>query len=289
MVAIQMTGPVYTPPASETVRTVPVEAPDVSVVMAVRNGERFIADAISSVLGQTFRNFELVVIDDGSSDQTQEILKQFQDARMRVSAQSPLGLAKALNSGVRAARANLIARMDADDVSQPARLERQVTFMREHPETGLLGTATNVIDENGVGLRSWAPLTEDHDIRSALIKSNQFAHSSVMLRKQVFEQVGGYADMPFAQDYDLWLRIAAISRVANLSEPLVLRRERCRRAGAARDSAQAKWAMKARWNALRRGGYSPLSVRHLVKPAMGAIAPAPVRELARVLAERRAA
>lgn len=279
----------YTPGADEIIRQLPVDAPDVSVVMAVRNGERFLEKAVRSILAQTLTNLELIVIDDGSQDRTPEILDRFGDARMRVLTQPARGLADALNRGVSLARAGLIARMDADDVAMPDRLREQFAFMQDHPQTGLLGTSTMVIDEEGSLLRQWTPPTSHREIRGALIRANQFAHSSVMFRKQVFDAVGGYSDMPFAQDYDLWLRMATHCEVANLPGALVQRRETAGQFGTVRETEQIRWATRARLAALRRGGYSPLAARHIIKPAFASVMPGPARELARRLSGRKAA
>lgn len=284
-----MSGPIYTPGADEIIRHMPVAAPAVSVVMAVKDGERYVEKAVRSVLGQTLRNFELIVVDDGSSDMTPEILDRFADARMRVITQPNHGLAESLNKGVRVARSSLIARMDADDIAEPERLERQVSFMMERPEVGLLGTAALIIDEKGTQVRQWTPPLDDAVIRRELIRANQFAHPSVMFRKDVFEAVGGYADMPYAQDYDLWLRMAGCCKLANLPEPLVRRRETEGQFGTGRETEQVRWAVKARVGALKRGDYPPVAARHLLKPGIAAAMPGKVRELARRITRQKAA
>ena len=174
----------YTPGAGEIVRQAPVGAPDISVVMAVKNGERFLEKSIRSILGQTLTNFELIVVDDGSDDRTAEILDRFGDARMRIVTQPNRGLAAALNRAVSLARATLVARMDADDVAVPERLEKQLEFLASNPEVGVVGSATTMINENDDELREWVPAVSDRDIRKALIRANQFAHASVMFRNR---------------------------------------------------------------------------------------------------------
>lgn len=267
----------------------PAETPDVSVVMAVKDGERYVEKAIRSILGQTFEKFELIVIDDGSSDRTPEILDRFSDPRLRVLTQTNQGLAASLNKGVRVARSSLIARMDADDVCEPERLEKQVAFMSDRPEIGLLGAATRVIDEAGKELRTWTPPLDDAQIRNELIQANQFAHPSVMFRKDVFEAVGGYADMPFAQDYDLWLRMAGVCKLANLPEPLLQRRETEGQFGTERETEQIRWAVRARVDALKSGEFPAASARHLLKPGIAAVMPGKVRQFARRITRQKAA
>lgn len=279
----------YTPSAAEIIRQAPVDSPDVSVVMAVKNGERFLEKSVMSIFGQTLRNLELIVVDDGSTDRTSEVLDRFGDARMRIVTQPSRGLAAALNRGISLARSNLVARMDADDVAMPERLERQVEFLESNPEVGVVGTATVVVNETGDQLRRWTPAISDGDIRSALIRSNQFAHASVMFRKQVSDAVGGYSDMPFAQDYDLWLRMSGVCKMANLPAPLLHRRETADQFGTGRETQQIRWAVRARLGAVRRGDYSPLSARHIVKPAVASVMPGPLRELVRKVSGQKAA
>ena len=146
------------------------------------------------------------------------------DPRLVVERQARAGLAVALNRALARARAPLVARLDADDVALPARLERQRAFLQAHPEVGLLGTAARVVDESGRDVDDHPPPEDDRAIRRALIRRNPFVHSSVMLRRALVSAVGGY-DVSFAvaQDYDLWLRLSAVTRMANLAEPLVIR------------------------------------------------------------------
>ena len=261
--------------------------PVVSVVMAVLDGERFLEKAVRSILTQTLQNIELIVVDDGSSDRTPEVLDRFHDARMRVVTQRRQGLAAALNRGIGLARAGLVARMDADDVAMPERLEHQVSRMDCDKELGVLGTAVTVINESGTTLRQWLPATDPLEIKRRLIRANQFAHPTVMFRKEAFEQAGGYRDMPFSQDYDLWLRMSGSWKMANLPEATVMRRELKSQFGSRRETQQIRWAVRARLGSLRRGEYPPQNVVYLFKPALAAAVPGPVRQAARKL--RRAA
>ena len=262
--------------------------PEVSVVMAVRNGGCFVAEAVASILSQTLRDLELVIIDDGSTDHTPEFLAGLTDSRVVLITQPPHGLAGALNRGAAAARSTLVARMDADDVSLPDRLEKQVTFMQEHPEVALLGTAVRHINETGAVTGEWCPPLDDISIRRGLIRANLFAHPSVVFRREPFLRMGGYRDLPFAQDYDLWLRMAARHRVANLAEPLVLRRHTKGQFGSHRETQQARWALRARASAIRRGDYPLWAAGYLVKPALAAATPGPVRQAARRVLRRAA-
>ena len=199
--------------------------PAVSVLMGVWNGAPRVREAIESVLGQTLGDLELVVVDDGSTDATASILGSFGDPRVRVTRQRRGGLTSALRSALGLARAPLVARLDADDVALPERLERQRDFLERHPEVGLLGTAAREVDGIGREVGVVRPPTEDAALRGALIRHNPFVHSSVMMRRSALEQAGGYdPSFPVAQDYDLWMRMSRVTRMANLPEALVVRR-----------------------------------------------------------------
>lgn len=200
--------------------------PAVSVVMSVYNGERFLREAIDSILNQTFTDFEFIIVNDGSTDGTGEILESYRDERIILVTQDNVGLTKALNNGIALARGKYIARQDADDISKPERLEKQVAFMEAHPVVGLLGTRFEAIDEKGQVTRL-AYLQENNKVLQArLLEINQFSHGSVMIRKEALDKVGLFRDFfKYAQDYDLWLRIAEQYEVANLPEFLFCYRE----------------------------------------------------------------
>jgi glycosyltransferase involved in cell wall biosynthesis len=194
----------------------------VTVLMPVFNGEAFVRQSIESILRQTWTDFELVIVDDGSTDATPRILASFRDPRTRVIT-SPRreGIACALNRGLASASAPLVARQDADDVSHPARLEKQLAFLEANRSIVVLGTQIRVIDERGrvshpPGWRR--PLTHA-GIRFVSMFDNPFIHGSVVFRREV---VGPYdATLESAEDFDLWSRVAAHHPVANLPEALV--------------------------------------------------------------------
>jgi glycosyltransferase involved in cell wall biosynthesis len=195
--------------------------PAVTVLMAVYDGERYLREAVESVLGQTRGDLELRVVDDGSTDATPDMLAEYAraDARVVIHRLSHAGRSGALNFGCRRARAGLIARLDADDVALPERLERQLAFLEENQEVALLGGGALLIDEEGeVFGRDRVP-TADAEIRRALEHSSPFYHPNVVFRKSAVEAVGGYRPaFDPAEDYDLWLRIAERHPVANLGE-----------------------------------------------------------------------
>jgi glycosyltransferase involved in cell wall biosynthesis len=200
------------------------EIPRVSVVMAVRNGAPYLEQAVNSILAQTFTDFEFVIIDDGSTDSTPEVLERYQaaDHRVQVHHQENVGLTPSLNRGCARARGVYLARMDADDVAFPERLGRQVEFLDRHPEVALVGSSVVRIDESSREIKVSACPTSHAEIVRALTEYNCFTHPTVMLRKHMLVTVGGYRDAyRHAQDYDLWLRLAERYELANLADPLL--------------------------------------------------------------------
>ena len=202
-------------------------SPRVSVLMPVHNGERFVEEAVESILGQTFGDYEFIILDDGSTDDTGAILRRCADPRIVRIDQGHSGLAASLNRGLSVARGDYIARMDSDDRALPERLEREVAFLDRHPEVGIVGTAFRPIDQNGrVGeLRR---LPQEHiDIRWASLLANPFAHPTVAFRRDLLDRHGLSYDgwLAAVEDYDLWTRMLRHTRGANLREPLLHYRE----------------------------------------------------------------
>ena len=203
-----------------------VGMPRVSVVMPVFNAGQFLESSIASVLQQTMDDLELIVVDDGSTDASAEILARFsaEDRRVRVHRQANAGVAVALRVGCSLARSPLIARLDADDLALPRRLEQQVAFMDGHPSVVLLGTCVRLLGRNGP-FRTLCRPADDESIRRALRTYNCVWHPTAMFRRDAYERVGGYrVDLPHVEDYDLWIRLGEVGQLANLPEPLVLYR-----------------------------------------------------------------
>jgi len=195
--------------------------------MSVYNGELYLRESLESVLRQSFRDFEFVIIDDGSTDATPSILEQCEksDPRVRVTRQEHAGVAAALVAGCARSRGRLLARIDADDVALPTRFEHQVAFLDAHPEVGVLGTRIDIIDEGGRVLRTTDPPRAHAMAARRLLFWPPVAHPSVMMRRALLEKFGGY-DVGFerAEDYELWTRLVEVTRFANL--PLTLLRYR---------------------------------------------------------------
>src|SRR5260370_35831886 len=201
-----------------------MSSPMVNVVMSVFNGEEFLSETIDSVLNQSFRDFEFVIVDDGSTDATADILSKYalRDARIRVLREGKRGCCASLNLGVSLANGKYVANNDADDLAMPSRLEEQVAFMERNPEVGVLGSAYEVISDSGDVIDTIRHPLEDSEIRSEILRYNPICHSSVILRKDIALASGGYrrAFEP-SEDYDLWLRMSERSRLANLPNVLV--------------------------------------------------------------------
>lgn len=194
----------------------------VSILMSVYNGEKYLKQAVDSILGQTFGDFEFIVVDDASTDGTAAVLDSYADVRIvRVKNAERTGLANSLNKGLSIAQGEYIARQDADDFSLPNRLEHEVKFLDEHPDIGLVGTACFQFSDSGMGEGLCKMPTDDQEIQYELLMRNCFIHGSVMARRSILHQVSGYnGEFLAAQDYDLWLRLAEVTRLANLPEPL---------------------------------------------------------------------
>jgi glycosyltransferase involved in cell wall biosynthesis len=195
-----------------------------SVILPVRDGEATLDQAISSIRRQTFGDFELLVIDDGSTDRSAAIVGRHgaEDARVRLATNPGKGLVAALNFGIEHASAPLLARMDADDVARPTRFERQMERMAAEADLLVLGTATVRVDANGRQLEVVTPPSDSAEVSLALERVNPIAHPTVVMRRDAVEAAGGYRRAYLrAEDYDLWLRLAERGKLANLTEPLL--------------------------------------------------------------------
>jgi GT2 family glycosyltransferase len=195
--------------------------PAVSVVLPVYNAARYLEPALASVLRQTFSDFELIAVDDGSTDDSKKILERFAaaDSRVRVISRPNTGIVGALNDGIAVARAEFIARMDGDDVSLPGRLQAQVDALRAGPDCIALGTAVQIIDSRGAVVDRYNPPWEHDAILAELLRGNGGAliHPTAVFRAAALRKIGGY-DPAFCkvEDLDLYLRLSREGRLANL-------------------------------------------------------------------------
>ena len=254
------------------------------MLLAVRNGSAWLHEAIASVLSQTLRDLELVVVDDGSTDDTWSVVADAQqrDARVRRSRIVQSGLAPAINHAISLARSPLLARLDADDLAHRERLARQVAYLEAHPAVGLLASSWYERDAAGAG-RLVRPPTADAELRRTLIRRNPLAHSTVMYRASVVRQLGGYDEwFAVAQDYDLWLRMARVTELASIDLPLVTRRLHPASVSATRDSARLWSEARARLRAVVAGTYPAWCAVFAMRPLLALMLPRRVRDALRV-------
>ena len=197
--------------------------PILTVLMSVYNGEPYLKDAVTSILNQTYSNFQFLIIDNASTDNSQEIIRDFKDSRIKLmEIPENNGLSPALNQGLEKIDTPLVARMDADDISINNRFEIQVAFMEKYPSVALLGTAYQTIDENGDLIAHYHPPTTHQEIIDAFTSFCLIAHSSVIFRYNPVKNLGGYpTNYILSQDLALWQRISLKYQVENLPIELV--------------------------------------------------------------------
>jgi glycosyltransferase involved in cell wall biosynthesis len=203
---------------------VSVREPNISVVMPVFNGARFVASAIESIQNQTLEDFEFIIVDDGSTDATSEILTFYagRDRRIRVLRQDNTGVVGALNRGIEVARAPLLARMDADDLSRPGRFEAQSQFLADDPDCTVVGSAVRLIDAQGSGDRIILHPRRLADLGEAVGAGRILAHPTALMRLEAVRKVGGYRPaFQGVEDTDLWLRLVSLGPIGNLEEVLL--------------------------------------------------------------------
>lgn len=198
--------------------------PAVSVVMSVYNGGRYLSEAIESILCQTFKNFEFIIIDDGSEDDSLELIKKYMaaDDRIVLISRANKGLPCSLNEGINIAKGEFIARMDADDVAYPQRLEKQIGYMRANAAVGILGTWARTIEHGAKSRIIKLPVNDGH-MRSLLIFTPCFIHPTVVMRRKVLVENNLRYNEAFSnsQDYELWSRLEEVTEIANLAEVLL--------------------------------------------------------------------
>ncbi len=196
---------------------------EVTVLMPVYNGEKYIAEAIESILNQSFKEFEFLIVNDGSTDRSLEIIQSYTDPRIKVINQKNGGVSNALNTGLKNATGKYIARMDADDLSHELRLEKQYNFMKSNPDYILVGSDANCIEENGAFIfRHQSGIYEDNLIKAEIHNSCIYVHSSVFFIKEAVIEVGMYDERAHSfEDHLLWSKLASKGKFSILPEELV--------------------------------------------------------------------
>ena len=233
-------------------------SPLISVLMPVYNAERYLAQAVASVLAQTLGDFEFIIINDGSTDRSEQILKDLaaKDSRIKLISRPNTGYVVALNEGLALARGEFIARMDADDVCFPKRFERQVKFLREHAAVVVVGGRTEIIDEAGrIIIRPHVPL-DNQTLQQALLEGRtMIGHPTVMARRQTMLDCGGYdVNACPAEDLDMWLRIGEVGELANVPELILQYRQHAKSVSSKHHELQVRNSRSACERAWKRRG-----------------------------------
>lgn len=198
--------------------------PTVSVLMAVHNGEKYLREAVESILNQTFTDFEFIIIDDGSTDGSPQIIAEYSDPRIKpMRNRENIGLTRSLNGGLDMAQGLYIARMDSDDVSLPERIGKQVAFMDAHKDVAACGTWAKLIDESGTVIGFRESLVGD-SLEYMYWRLAPIIHPTVMIRAAHLNGLRYAQHLRYAQDFDLWLRLRTKHRLSNLAEYLLLYR-----------------------------------------------------------------
>ncbi len=197
--------------------------PHITVLMPAYNAAKYIAEAIASVLNQSFTDFELLIINDGSTDATETIIRSFTDERIRLINQTNQGVSAALNMGLMNANAELVARFDADDICLPGRLQKQFDFLNSHPDYVLAGSDAAYVDQNGDFVFTLVyPAYTDEEIKKLPEEVCPFSHATVMYRKQAVLEVGMYdINAHSFEDHLLWHKLMKKGRMCNIKEALV--------------------------------------------------------------------
>lgn len=194
--------------------------PEISVILPVYNGAKYLKEAINSIINQSFAGFELIIINDGSTDNSLNIIKSYKDDRIKLIDQQNTGLSAALNNGIRFAQCECIARMDQDDISHPERLEKQLEFMKNHSQCVALGCNAEIIDQDGNYIYTSNQYLNWNEIKNHL-PTTPFFHSSVMFLKTAYSQANGYPQIRTDEDTVFFNRLSRFGEFNNLPETLI--------------------------------------------------------------------
>ncbi|MCT4655723.1 MAG: glycosyltransferase [Cohaesibacter sp.] len=223
-------------------------APKISVLMSVYDAQDDLHRSMDSILNQTFRDFEFIIINDGSKDGSAKILEDYaaRDDRIRLVHQANTGLTIALNRGIELARGDYIARQDSDDISYPERFEKQIAVMAQEPDVGLIGGNCDDLYEDGL-TGQWG-YSSDEELKTIPFFKTAFAHSTIMMRSQLCRDLGRYDEsFKTSQDFEFWMRFAKAGRITMLSEPILQRRIIGSSISSKRRWRQFYDATRARW------------------------------------------
>lgn len=254
--------------------------PKVSILMSVFNAQRYLEQATKSILNQSLSDFEFIIIDDASTDKSLAIIKSFKDKRIKILRNKKrLGLTVSLNKGLRKAKGEFIARMDADDISNKNRLKIQFNYLKNHPEVVFCGSWVTLINQSDKKIGEKKYPTEYKEIQRAIMAGNPFIHPTVMMRRSILKKVGFYDEnLNGAEDYDLFLRIAKNHQAVNL--PYFLLKYRINPYGVSyrQYKKTERQALRARWKAIREYGYPYWQIIYLIKPLISYLVPFKIKK-----------
>jgi hypothetical protein len=223
--------------------------PSISVIMSVHNGRRFLSETIESVLAQSWSDFEFIIVDDGSSDGSTEVIRGYaeRDSRLQVLTQEKHGLTRSLNRGLTVARGEFVARQDADDISAPERLAVQRDYMQQNPNLAAVGSWCRFIDEAGVETGGLRYPVQHEEIAWAMLGYTAIAHPSAMLRRSAIDRFGAYDEtFTYAQDYELWTRwISLGAQLQNIPKDLIFYRVWSGQISLEKNKIQTECALRA--------------------------------------------
>ena len=252
--------------------------PKISVLMPVRNAERTLKESIESILQQSSRDFEFLICDDASNDQTGSILKTFHDRRIRIVRNSEKkGVAGSLNRLLMRARGEFICRMDADDIARRDRLNMQTAFLQANPEIGLVGS---YFEELARKKRRFVKFPTTHgSIRRVLPRFNPIRHPTIMMRQSVMQELKGYDEsLEGAEDYDLVIRASSLTKLANIPKVLIRYRISDQSVSVSETQRILRRAIRARWKALLSGNFHWWESVFLLKPLASSIIPSTMKQ-----------
>jgi glycosyltransferase involved in cell wall biosynthesis len=236
----------------------PSQTPQVSVLMPVHNGMQYVREAIDSILGQTYTDFEFVIVDDGSTDDTPSILAEYagQDSRIKIlTNQQNLGIVASLNKGLDACRGEYIVRMDGDDIATPDRLSKQISRLQDDPDIAVLGGAVTYIDHDGRGLG----LVRQCRLQASLLSGNPLLHPAVVIRRNILDRhfLRYREEYRYAEDYFLWLEVSRVGKLDALEEIVLNYRLHDNTTRSTRLKGVLRATLKAKRDAVMRLGFRP--------------------------------
>lgn len=256
-------------------------SPAVSVALAVYNGEAFLPETLDSVRAQTFQDYELIVIDDGSTDNTAAIVNDYaaHDARVRVFRQPNRGFVTTCNEALQRARGRYVAHLDADDLAHPERFRLQYEYLEAHPQAVVVCSDFYQLYPSGVRVLCQLPRADD-ELVQRLFAANCIAHSSIMMRTAAARQVGMYSpDWNTVEDYELYFRLQPLGQIHNIPQALTTWRVHEQSISAQHEFEQVRLGVRLRWHLLCQGQVPWTYLRYLWRPCLKALLPRPALAL----------